>query len=162
MNQINEYSIAWWNVENLFEIEDYPNRSDKLRRTLKNELRGWTKEILDKKISQLSKIISKMNNGNGPDILGICEVENKSVVEKLVNTLSNLQQHSYQIVHADTKDERGIDVAFIYDSNKFEIEKDRNTGKDLIFSHFIVKRAATRDILQVNFKTKSLDHSIDL
>jgi predicted extracellular nuclease len=73
-----------------------------------------------------------------------------------------LQQHSYQIVHADTKDERGIDVAFIYDSNKFEIEKDRNTGKDLIFSHFIVKRAATRDILQVNFKTKSLDNRLVL
>ncbi len=88
---MNEYYIAWWNVENLFEVEDYPNRSEKLRRTLKNELKGWTKEILDKKISQLSKIISKMNNGNGPDILGICEVENKSVVEKLVNNLSNLQ-----------------------------------------------------------------------
>jgi len=159
---MNEYYIAWWNVENLFEVEDYPNRSDKLRRTLKNELKGWTKEILDKKISQLSKIISKMNNGNGPDILGICEVENKSVVEKLINNLSNLQQHTYQIVHADTKDERGIDVAFIYDRNKFEVEKDRQTGADLIFSYFIVKREATRDILQVNFKTKPLGNRLVL
>ena len=158
---MNDYFIAWWNVENLFEVEDYPNRSDKLKRTLKNELKGWTKEILDKKINQLSKIISKMNNGNGPDILGICEVENKSVVGKLVNKLSNLQ-HTYQIVHADTKDERGIDVAFIYDSNKFEIEKDKKTGADLIFSHFIVKREATRDILQVNFKTKQLGNRLVL
>jgi endonuclease/exonuclease/phosphatase family metal-dependent hydrolase len=159
---MNEYYIAWWNVENLFEVEGYPNRSDKLRRTLKNELKGWTGEILDKKISQLSKIISKMNNSNGPDILGICEVENKSVVEKLVNNLSNLQQHTYQIVHADTKDERGIDVVFIYDGNKFEIEKNRQTGADLIFSHFIVRREATRDILQVNFKTKPLGNRLVL
>jgi endonuclease/exonuclease/phosphatase family metal-dependent hydrolase len=159
---MNEYYVAWWNVENLFEVEDYPDRSDKRRRTLKNELKGWTKEILDKKLSQLSKIISKMNNSNGPDILGICEVENKSVIEKLLNNLSNLQQHTYHIAHADTKDERGIDVAFIYDSNKFEIEKDQHTGTDLIFSHFIVKREASRDILQVNFKTKPLGNRLVL
>jgi len=159
---MNEYYIAWWNVENLFEVEDFPGRSDKLRRTLKNELKGWTDEILNRKINQLSGIISQMNNRLGPDILGMCEVENKSVVEKLVNNLSNLQQHTYQIVHADTKDDRGIDVTFIYDSNKFEIEKDPQTGEDLIFSHFVVKREATRDILQVNFRTKSLGNRIVL
>jgi predicted extracellular nuclease len=159
---MNEYYTAWWNVEKFFEAEEFPNRSDKLRRTLKNELKGWTNEIVDKKIMQLSRMISKMNNGHGPDILGICEVEDKSVVDKLVNNLSSLQQHTYKIVHADTKDERGIDVAFIYDSNKFEIEKDRQTGADLIFSHFIVKREATRDILQVNLKTKPLGNRLVL
>jgi hypothetical protein len=159
---MNEYYIAWWNVENLFEVEDFLGRSDKLRRTLENELKGWTNEILNRKISQLSRIISQMNNSRGPDILGICEVENKSVVEKLVNNLNSLQQHPYQIVHADTKDERGIDVAFIYDSNKFEIEKDRHTGADLIFSHFIIKRQATRDVLQVNFMTKPLHNRMVL
>ena len=94
-----------------------------------------------------------MNNNNGPDILGVCEVENEYVVRKLADSLKDLS-HSYGVVHADTKDDRGIDVAFIYDSKKFDIEKDSESGEKLIFSHFIMKREATRDIVQVNFKTK--------
>jgi hypothetical protein len=102
-----------------------------------------------------------MNGNNGPDILGICEVENRWVIEKLVESLKHLPQHRYEIVHANTKDNRGIDVAFIYDTKKFEIEKNQSNEK-LIFSHFIVKRKATRDILQVNFKTKGSDSRLVL
>lgn len=149
----NEYSIVWWNVENLFDIEDSPDRSDKLQRVLKDELRGWNIQILDKKLEQLSKIIHRMNDDKGPDILGLCEVENKNVIQKLKDKLNDLN-HSYDIVHADTKDRRGIDVAFIYDSNKFEANE--------VFSHWIVKREATRDILQVNFKVKSTGKSLVL
>ena len=156
---MNEYFVAWWNLENLFDKVDSTDRTDKLRRTLEKELKGWTDAILDKKIGQLSKIISKLNNGAGPDLLGVCEVENRPVVERLANSLSNLSQHSYNVIHADTMDERGIDVAFIYDGNKFEIEKDAD-GKELIFSHFILKRVATRDILQVNFKLKPRGHRL--
>lgn len=150
-----EYFIAWWNLENLFDVENSPNRTDKLQRTLKDELRGWTEDLLDKKINQLSKIISKMNNNTGPDVLGICEIENRSIVEKLVSSIAGLRNHEYKIIHADTQDERGIDIAIIYDGIKFDIEKDPQTGKELVFSHFILKRVATRDILQVNFKSKT-------
>lgn len=154
-----EYFVAWWNLENLFDREDSPDRSDKLKRTLAKELKGWTQSILDKKITQLAKIISELNNNVGPDLIGICEVENKRVVEKLTSSLGSSNQHSYKVIHADTSDERGIDVAFIYDSNKLEIEKD-DLGKELVFSHFIIKRVATRDILQVNFKTKPIGNRL--
>ena len=97
-----DYFIAWWNLENLFDVENSPNRTDKLQRTLKDELKGWTEDILDKKINQLSKIISKMNNNTGPDVLGICEIENRPVVEKLVSSLTGLSNHDYKIIHADT------------------------------------------------------------
>jgi predicted extracellular nuclease len=152
---MSDYNFIWWNLENLFDIENSPNRTDKLERTLKGELKGWTQDILDKKIEQLSKVISKTNNGNGPDMLGVCEVENKPVLEMLVNKLQTMIPKNYQIVHADTKDERGIDVGIIYDGNKFKVEKDALTGEDLIFSHYIVKRKATRDLLQINFKSVS-------
>jgi len=102
-----------------------------------------------------------MNNGNGPDILGVCEVENEYVVRKLADSLKDLP-HDYEVVHADTKDDRGIDVAFIYDSRKVDIEKDSESGEKLIFSHFILKREATRDIVQVNFKTKSSSNRLVL
>jgi endonuclease/exonuclease/phosphatase family metal-dependent hydrolase len=152
---MNAYYVAWWNLENLFDTENSTQRTEKLQRTLGNELRGWTENILEKKVNQLSTIISKMNNNAGPDILGVCEIENRPVIERLVNKLASMPNHQYKVIHADTQDERGIDVAFIYDSNKFDIEKDPQTGKELIFSHFILKRVATRDLLQVNLKTKS-------
>ncbi|HXV88017.1 MAG TPA: endonuclease/exonuclease/phosphatase family protein [Nitrososphaeraceae archaeon] len=150
---MSNYNLAWWNVENLFDTEDSPNRTDKLKRALGKEIEGWTATILNKKIDQLSKIILTFNNNTGPDLLGVCEVENRPVVERLADSLSDLHQRSYKVIHADTSDERGIDVAFIYDSKKLEIERDQDNNK-LVFSHFILKRVATRDILQVNFKTK--------
>jgi hypothetical protein len=152
-----QYSISWWNVENLFDVENSPNRSEKLQRTLKKELTGWTENILAKKIAQLSQIIAKIDNNMGPDILGICEVENRNVVDRLKDSLNNiLSHHKYDVVHADTQDKRGIDVAFLYDTKKFEVEKDENNN-DLVFSHFVVKSEATRDILQINFITKNSD-----
>ena len=152
-----QYSISWWNVENLFDVENSSNRSEKLQRTLKKELNGWTEDILDTKISQLSKIISKIHNNMGPDIMGICEVENRIVVDKLKSKLNDtISHHNYELVHADTKDKRGIDIAFLYDTNKFEVEKDDNNN-ELVFSHFVVKSEATRDILQANFLTKNLE-----
>jgi predicted extracellular nuclease len=153
---MNEYNFMWWNVENLFDKINSSNRTEKLERTLKDELKGWTQEILDLKINQLSKIISKVNQSQGPDILGLCEIENRHVLELFAKTIrQQLPLRNYKIVHADTQDKRGIDVAFIYDKKKFDVEKDANSGEDLVFSHFIMKREATRDLLQVNFKTKA-------
>jgi len=151
---MNEWNFVWWNVENLFDVENSPNRSEKLERTLKNELKGWNQDILNKKITQLSKIISRSNEGNGPDVLGVCEVENRQVLEILVDKLQDLTGKNYRIVHADTQDKRGIDIAFLYYKDMFEIEKDIQTGHGLVFSHFILRREATRDLLQVNFMTK--------
>lgn len=146
-----EYYIAWWNVENLFDVESDVNRPAWLKKKLASELKGWNATVLGKKLSQLSGIISQMNGGAGPDVLGISEVENEAVVAKLVDALNaSLPGRHYAIVHADTKDARGIDVAFIYDLDLFY----KPAAKD-VFNHVVLKRNATRDILQVNFKAKS-------
>ena len=153
------YFIAFWNLENLFDIENSPRRSDKLKRAIGKDLKGWDEPKLSTKIDQLSKIIKLMNNGLGPDILGVCEIENKHVLERLVVALASLSRN-YKIVHADTKDQRGIDVAIIYDADMLEVEQGNidtaNPGilTDLVFNHFVMRRTATRDILQVNFLTK--------
>jgi len=141
---MNEYFVAWWNLENLFDVENSSQRPLWLRSRLRSELAGWTQQILDKKISQLAKIISQMNSNEGPDILGVCEVENQPVLQSLVNGLSSLGRN-YQITHHDTSDERGIDVAFIYDAAKFQFERQ--------FFHIVLKRNATRDLFQVNLRT---------
>jgi predicted extracellular nuclease len=141
------YYITWWNLENLFDSENAP-RTDKLRRVLKNDLEGWTDDILEKKINQLVKMLRIINESNGPDILGICEVENKNVLRKFRDSLQQTLDRGYNIIHADTQDERGIDVAFLYDKDKFTVDPQK------VFFHFIVKRYATRDIVQANFRSK--------
>ncbi len=153
------YFVGFWNLENLFEIENYPDRSDKLKRAIGKDLKGWDDAKLSAKIGQLSKIIKLMNNGLGPDILGVCEIENENVLKRLVTALASLSRN-YKIIHADTKDQRGIDVAIIYDANMVEVERGNvdttNPGvfTNLVFNHFVMRRTATRDILQVNFLTK--------
>ena len=141
------YYITWWNLENLFDSEKAP-RTDKLGRVLKKELEGWSDEILEKKINQLVKMLQTINQLNGPDILGVCEVENENVLKTFRNSLQQSLGRGYDIIHADTQDERGIDVAFIYDKDKFEADPQN------IFFHVIVKRYATRDIVQANFSSK--------
>lgn len=140
------HSVAWWNLENLFDVEGSPARSDKLNRTLRGELTGWNETILARKITNLAAIIGQLNGGKGPDLLGVCEVENRPVLQRLVDALAPLGRN-YLVAHHDTSDERGIDVAFIYDSAKFLAEE--------TFSHTIQKRTATRELFQVNFRTAS-------
>jgi predicted extracellular nuclease len=141
------YFTTWWNLENLFDSENAP-RTDKLSRVLKKELEGWSDEILEKKINQLVKMLRTINGSNGPDILGVCEVENENVLKKFRDSLQQSLGRGYKIIHSDTQDERGIDVAFLYDKDKFAVDSQK------VFFHVIVKRYATRDIVQANFRSK--------
>ncbi len=150
------YYAAWWNVENLFDLENSGERTEKLQRTLANELRGWDDTLLTKKVDQLATIVNKMNEEKGPDLLGICEVENRNVLDRLKEKIDSVGRRNYDVIHADTQDERGIDVAFLYDKTKFEVEPDK------VFFHTIVKRVATREIVQVNFKSKATGNRLVL
>jgi hypothetical protein len=100
-------------------------------------------------VSQLATVIRKMGGGLGPDILGVAEVENLFVLQLLQQALAPLGRN-YQIIHHDTEDSRGIDVAFLYDAKSFIVPE---PIAENVFSHFVRKRTATRDIVQVNFKT---------
>lgn len=142
------YYVAWWNVENLFDEEHSSRRSEKLERAIGRDLAGWTPSLRDRKVAQLASVVAQMNRGGGPDLLGVCEVENRFVLELLVTALQGpLPARNYEIVHADTDDARGIDVAFIYDKDLFEARADE------VFFHVVMRRNATRELVQVNFKT---------
>ncbi len=159
-----EYFIAWWNLENLFDVKDMEDRARKLQNnTEEKDLKGWTDAALQVKIENLSNIIKKMNDGKGPDLLGVCEIEDEKVLQKLVSAIK-VAGREYAIVHHDSPDPRGIDVAFIYDKKKFGFyvkdtglyiegsEPVQDTSK-YKFSYEVRKRTATRDIFQVNFCT---------
>jgi predicted extracellular nuclease len=144
-----QYRIAFWNLENLFDIDGSPRRTEKVARTLGASIRGWSQVRLNRKIRQLAGIIRQIGEGQGPDILGVAEVENQFVLELLVKALAPLKR-DYRVVYHETQDSRGIDVAFVYDAGRFLVPEPASTNT---FSHYILKRTATRDIVQVNFQT---------
>jgi predicted extracellular nuclease len=112
-------TIAFYNVENLFDIENDSLTFDDDRTPKGKD--GWTEERYLQKVNNISKVLSEIGSNTSqtsPDIIGLCEVENKKVLEDLVNH-PNLQYKNYGIVHFDSPDERGIDVALIYKKNVF-------------------------------------------
>ena len=95
-----DYSVAFWNIENLFDEEHSPRRTEKLQRTIDRKLRGWTEDVLRRKVSQLGSIIRQTNGGRGPDLIGVCEVENEHVLGLLAGELGLLNRN-YQLVHEE-------------------------------------------------------------
>jgi endonuclease/exonuclease/phosphatase family metal-dependent hydrolase len=136
-----EFFIGSWNLENLFDTKDDPSVKGDEDYTPESA-NHWTKERLDIKLKNLAKIISKMNDGKGPDVLGVCEIENRQVVEMLVEQLQSLGR-KYEIVHKDSPSERGIDCAIIYDSAVFTLDSSQ-------FHH--VDAENTRDIVETKLK----------
>jgi len=140
------HAIYWWNLENLFDVENSAARPPWLQDHIRKELVGWHANVLDIKLNQLCSIIQQMNNGQGPDILGVCEVENENVLQLLMQKVGAVTGRIYKVMHKDTGDARGIDIAIIYDTAKY-------TDDGRIFTVEVMKRNATRDLLQVNLTT---------
>lgn len=117
----NTLTVGFYNVENLFDTKDNPNTLDD-DFTLKGKKR-WGYKRYKNKIKKLSSVISQLGIHRSkmpPAIVGLVEVENAKVVSDLVNS-SNLRRHHYGYVHYDSPDERGIDVALLYNKQVFEL-----------------------------------------
>lgn len=146
---MNTYMIAFWNLENLFAPEDFANRPAGLKTKIGSDLAGWTDALFQRKLDQLAAIIAQMQQGTGPDILGVCEVENRFVLDRLAEKVNAaLPGRNYGVAHHDSElEKRGIDTAFLFDADRFGVDP------ATIFSHFVLRRTGTRDILQVTFRT---------
>jgi endonuclease/exonuclease/phosphatase family metal-dependent hydrolase len=133
--------VASWNLQNLFDITASDIAAD-LEFTPEQ---GWDAEALDNKLTNLAEIIKLMHGGQGPDLLGICEVENKPLLDELVarTGLPNLV-----VAHIDSPDIRGIDTSLIYSSKVF-VPDGEPVGHNIHFRH------PTRDVFEVPLKVKS-------
>lgn len=109
--------ISFWNTQNLFDTVDDPEINDE--EFLPNSEMEWTDDRLDKKIYNLARIIRMMNAERGPDILGVCEVENQEVLELMV--FKYLSDLDYKIAYIESPDKRGIDNGLIFKSDKFKL-----------------------------------------
>ncbi|MCB0771461.1 MAG: endonuclease/exonuclease/phosphatase, partial [Flavobacteriales bacterium] len=128
--------VVFYNVENLFDTADDPRTNDD-DFTPGGRLH-WTADRYATKLSHLAQAISWSEN-ELPDLIGLAEVENRSVVEDLAGT-SPLDGGHYQAVHFDSPDERGIDVALLVRHGVGEVVEERPLRVHLDGDH-------TRDVL---------------
>jgi predicted extracellular nuclease len=143
-NFSDELFFLFYNVENLFDTINNTNTKDEEFLPLSEK--KWDSYRYNYKLNQLEKvfneIIEKENENNLPDIIGLCEVENKYVIEDLLKT-DVFKNHNYFIVHKDSPDERGIDCALLV-NRKFDVlqndfiqinnPKESRTTRDIVYS----------------------------
>ena len=131
--------VAWWNLQNLFDTDDDPISAD-LEFTV---AKGWTPEVYAAKLANLATAINELHDGQGPELLGVCEVEGDDVFQQLLDATANTH---LKIVEdpVGTSDLRGIDTSLAYDDRKLRPLEQR--------SHVVHLRYATRDIFEVVFE----------
>jgi exonuclease III len=112
-------TIAFYNLENLFDTINDPTINDEASPIM--EIKENRAEIYQKKLANMAKVIAELGAEeakNSPVILGVAEIENRKVLEDLVNT-TQLKDKKYGIIHYDSPDLRGIDVALLYQTDFF-------------------------------------------
>jgi hypothetical protein len=112
------YRLMFYNVENLFDTKDEPDKQDD--EFLPDGDRFWTRDRLNDKLTSLYKAIAATGMWEPPEIIGMCEVENREVLQLLIRQ-TPLGQFPYRIVHRDSPDRRGIDVALMIRTDKVSV-----------------------------------------
>ncbi|MBT3383550.1 MAG: endonuclease [Prolixibacteraceae bacterium] len=115
-NNSNQFSILFYNVENLFDLDDDPQTEDD-EFTPEGD-RHWTYKRLNNKLLNLSKVILSSSGWTPPEIIALCEIENSAVLERLIKN-TPLKAYPYKIIHKESPDHRGTDVAFLYNDKYF-------------------------------------------
>ena len=122
-NEVKKYKIrtvAFYNVENLFDTINDVSKNDEASPIM--EMKGDRGKVYWDKIHKLATVIAqigKEKSNTSPAIIGLAEVENRSVLEDLV-TSEQLKSKRYEIIHYDSPDKRGIDVALLYQPRYFK------------------------------------------
>jgi len=141
-------AIGFYNFENLFDTEDDPAINDS--EFLPTGAKQWTNEIYQEKLGNLARVVSEMGTELSPDgisILGVAEIENRRVLEDFAKQ-EKVANRNYQIIHFDSPDYRGIDVALLYQAKYFRPTSSRAITMPIYTP--TGDTTATRDILFVS------------
>ena len=126
-------TVAFYNVENLFDTINDPTKLDE-KSPIMDMKEGRRAKAYEKKIHNMAKIISligKEKAHTSPAIIGVAEVENKLVLEDLIAD-EQLKKKDYGIIHYDSPDSRGIDVALLYQKRYFKPMDSKSYTLDLL------------------------------
>lgn len=143
------HTIAFYNIENLFDTINDPYKFDEASPIM--EIKSNVGDVYKKKVHNMARVLADIGSDvskNTPAIIGVAEIENRNVLEDLVND-SSLLDKDYGIIHFDSPDARGIDVALLYQKALFQ---PHHTSKHelRIFDNISRKRIYTRDQLLVS------------
>lgn len=133
------HTVLFYNVENLFDTIDDPEIQDE--DFLPTSSKQWTAERLQNKVEKIEEVILAVDE-KGPLFIGLVEVENNLVIEQLLNN-KGLKNINYNFAHFQSPDERGIDVALVYNSDYFTLQ-----SKEALVVN-LDDNDKTRDILYV-------------
>lgn len=139
--------IGFYNLENLFDTIDDPKIRDS-EFTPDGSL-AWNTEKYQKKLTNMASVLELMGKEHNPDglaLLGVAEVENRAVLEDLVQH-PLIASKQWQIVHYDSPDGRGIDVGLLYNPRYFRVLESRSVPANLL--NLDGKPLRSRDILYV-------------
>ncbi len=137
------YRIMFYNTENLFDTEDDPEKND--NEFLPEGTRYWSEFRYKQKLSNIYKVIVALGEWDLPKLVGLSEVESQKVLDDLLN-YTPLYKTDYKVIHYESPDARGIDVALLYRSNYFTPITKRAIRVVLPAS---IGSGTTRDILYV-------------
>ncbi|MFL5731377.1 MAG: endonuclease/exonuclease/phosphatase family protein [Cytophagaceae bacterium] len=112
-----EYTLAFYNVENLFDTINDPLKMDE--EFLPQGKYRWSSKRYQTKVRNLARVIEELGGGSGPDIIGICEAENKQVLQDVFSR-EGLAAGAYKVIQYNSSDRRGVDVALAYKSSVFK------------------------------------------
>jgi endonuclease/exonuclease/phosphatase family metal-dependent hydrolase len=141
--QGNRALVAFYNCENFFDTENDPAKDDdEFTPGGKYHYNSW---VYGQKQHNIAAVIQSMDNGNGPAIMGMAEVENNTVLSDLVRQ-PELARKNYKYIWYGGHDPRGINVALLYDAAQFQVTRSESIPVDLSGTG---GKTATRDILHV-------------
>ncbi|MBN2890841.1 MAG: endonuclease [Bacteroidales bacterium] len=112
-----DFRAMFYNCENLFDTFDDTLKNDD--EFLPDGAKFWSLHKYYEKLSNISKVITAVGGWEPPEIVGLCEIENQYVLEGITKQ-SPLKAFNYKIIHYESPDKRGIDVALLYQPNKFK------------------------------------------
>jgi hypothetical protein len=145
------HTVAFYNLENLFDTINDPLKYDEASPIM--EMKANRSEVYKQKVKNMARVIANIGAdmaNNSPAVIGVCEIENRDVLEDLVNDPLLLGK-DYGIIHYDGPDRRSIDVALLYQKALFKpIES--SSHELLIYDDVTRKRVYTRDQLLVSGK----------
>lgn len=139
------FTFMFYNTENFYDTIDDPFTMDD--DYTPNGFRKWTEDRFNNKVEKFSKVVQDIFIPDLPDIIGLAEIENKSVLMDILDNLRSKEIKDFSFIHYDSPDERGSDVALIFNRQTVTILNSRAIKVQL---PGIEDR--TRDILYIAFK----------
>ena len=146
------HTVAFYNFENLFDTINDPDTFDE--EWTPKGLQRWTYDKYQKKLANLARVLAEIGSAENPDsptFIGGCEIENRGVLEDLVKQ-PKLIEKEFGIIHFDSPDKRGIDVALLYQKKKFQ-----PTSYSNIPLYIFKKASATNEIEKTIIEEKTDD-----